>query len=183
MCSSGIRGVTIRRILHRTADRSAVPPRAGLRVLDARPYDAYRAAHLPGAAHTGLSQVALADSGPESIARFQATIAVEIARLGIRPGDRVVFYDDFSGTAAARGVWLLDYAGPGGAAMLDGGIGAWVAAGGPLTRDIPENVPSAAKFEPSERVLATADEIQTARASHAPMHLLDTRNALEHRAG
>jgi thiosulfate/3-mercaptopyruvate sulfurtransferase len=155
----------------------------GIRILDTRPVDAYRTAHLPGAVHTNLSQIELTDSGPESIALFQTAITFEIRRIGIRPDVDVVFYDDFSGTAAARCVWILDYVGHGGAAMLDGGIGAWAAAGGPLTREIPETVPSTTTIEPDERVHATADEIQLALSSLEPMRLVDTRNTLEHRAG
>ena len=61
----------------------------------------------------------IAESSPTAIASFNARVQQELRRLGIRPGERVVFYEDFSGTSAARGVWMLDYAGLGGGAILD----------------------------------------------------------------
>lgn len=156
----------------------------GLRVVDARPFDAYRAAHIPGAAHSDQNLLRLPDSAPDSIARFDETIGREIRRLGIHPGDRTIFYEDFSGTAAARGVWMLDYAGVGCGAVLDGGLSAWVTAGGALTRDEPHIEPSDTVIVPESTVLATADEIRAAVTSGTgALRVLDTRNALEFMGG
>ena len=61
--------------------------------------------------------------------------------LGIGDGTEVVAYDDAGGTVAARLWWMLDDLGHRGASVLDGGIGAWVAAGGPLTAEVPAFAP------------------------------------------
>jgi thiosulfate/3-mercaptopyruvate sulfurtransferase len=54
---------------------------------------------------------------------------------------------------------MLDYLGLPGSAILDGGLEAWLDAGGTLTREIPEFEPSETVTTPDRSLLATADEI------------------------
>jgi thiosulfate/3-mercaptopyruvate sulfurtransferase len=102
---------------------------------------AYAAGHLPGAIHLDLDHD-LADpfgfGAPgrhplPSPAAFEAVLAGE----GIGDADLVVAYDDVGGWVAARLWWMLDVLGHTQVAVLDGGVAAWVAAGGPLTTDLP----------------------------------------------
>lgn len=156
----------------------------GLKVVDVRPADAYRAAHIPGALNSDQNMLRIPDSRPEVVAQFQRLAEIEIRRLGIEPGDRVIFYEDYSGSSAARGVWLLDYLGLGGGAMLDGGLMAWHIAGGDLTRDIPAVQPSETRIHPDESVLALAGELLEGIAVPNPaLRILDTRNVMENRGG
>ncbi len=156
----------------------------GVRVVDARPFPRYAEGHIPGAVHLDLYALRLADSSAEAIARFDAEVEAGLRRIEVRPDERVVFYEDFSGTSAARGVWLLDYAGHRGGAMLDGGLGAWIAAGGEVTRAAPAVDASDVHIRPDHGVLATAEEIRAALAGDRPAPLLlDTRNDREHFAG
>ena len=65
------------------------------------------------------------------------------AALGIGSKHFVVAYDDVGGTIAARLWWMLDNLGhKGGVAVLDGGIGAWAAAGHPLSQSVPNYPPA-----------------------------------------
>ena len=155
----------------------------GVRVIDARPLGPYADAHIPGALHLDLYAIEVRSSDEIEVDRFVAETDAALRRLGVRAGDRVIFYEEFAGTSAARGVWLLDYLGHGGGAMLDGGLRSWTGAGGPLTQEVPESIPSDFRAVPVPALLPTADEIRVAIDAGAPPVLLDTRTEAEHAAG
>ncbi len=117
-----------------------------LRIVDCRWYlgqpgrghEAYGSGHLPGAIHLDLDSDLAAPSGP---GRHPLPDPVAFARQlgahGIGNDALMVAYDDVGGWVAARLWWMLDDLGHTGAAVLDGGIGAWSAAGLPLTLEVP----------------------------------------------
>ncbi len=70
-----------------------------------------------------------------------ADFVARMEQIGIGDDSEVVAYDDAGGTIAARLWWMLDDLGHRNVRVLDGGIGAWVAAGGPLTAQVPVPVP------------------------------------------
>lgn len=61
-----------------------------------------------------------------------------LRRWGVSEGTQVVAYDAHGGMYAARLWWLLRWLGHGAAAVLDGGLAAWSAAGQPLVTSITE---------------------------------------------
>jgi thiosulfate/3-mercaptopyruvate sulfurtransferase len=106
----------------------------------------YAIAHLPGAVFVDLESVLTAPTGPGRHPLPDPGAFVEaLAALGIGRGNRVVAYDDSGGTVAARLWWMLDALGHAPLAVLDGGLGAWRAAGLPETASVPT-------FAPAERV-------------------------------
>jgi thiosulfate/3-mercaptopyruvate sulfurtransferase len=98
--------------------------------------EAYLEAHVPGAIHLDLD-TDLADLGNPNA--FGApgrhplpdprTWATAMGAHGIGNDSRVVAYDDVGGWVAARLWWMLDDLGFEAISVLDGGIGAWMAAG------------------------------------------------------
>ncbi|EKU48657.1 sulfurtransferase [Brevibacterium casei] len=116
-----------------------IPPRLlDVRWTQLRPdgRDDFARGHLPHALYVDLdSELADPDrSDPRagrhplpSPARFEETVR----SWGIDTGTEVIVYDDNAGLGAARAWWLLRWAGLS-ARVLDGGIDAWVAAGGDL---------------------------------------------------
>jgi thiosulfate/3-mercaptopyruvate sulfurtransferase len=105
---------------------------------------AYADGHLPGAAFVDLDTVLTARDGPgRHPLPDPGAFVSAMARLGIGSENRVVAYDDAGGTVASRLWWMLDVLGHPRALVLDGGIGAWRAAGLPMVRDVPALAPSA----------------------------------------
>ncbi len=102
----------------------------------------YAAAHLAGAVFVDADRDLVAPVGP---GRHPLPSPAEFARrmeqLGIGDNSDVVAYDDAGGTIAARLWWMLDDLGHARVRVLDGGIEAWVAAGGALTDEVPATRP------------------------------------------
>jgi thiosulfate/3-mercaptopyruvate sulfurtransferase len=96
---------------------------------------AYLAGHIPGALYADLNQdlsaPVSAKSGRHPLPA-PAQLAATLQRLGIGPGSQVIAYDDSAGAFAARLWWLLRWFRHGAVAVLDGGLKAWLAAGGEL---------------------------------------------------
>jgi thiosulfate/3-mercaptopyruvate sulfurtransferase len=103
----------------------------------------YAAGHIPGAVYFDLERDL---SGPrrEHGGRHPlpdpTELAAKLGAAGVGEGVTVVAYDD-DGSFAARLWWLLRYLGHDEVAVLDGGLGAWRAAGGPLTSEPPQPTP------------------------------------------
>jgi len=103
----------------------------------------YDAAHLPGAVFVDVDRDLVAADGPgRHPLPSPADFVARMERLGIGDDGVVVAYDDAGGTIAARLWWMLDDLGQHSVRVLDGGIGAWVAAGGPLTAEVAASVPA-----------------------------------------
>ncbi|MEO7663567.1 MAG: sulfurtransferase [Candidatus Limnocylindrales bacterium] len=162
--------------------------RPDLRVVDVRWYlgkprgagrAAYDAGHLPGAIHVDVDRELVAPSGPgrhplPDPATFQATLAAR----GIGDGDLLVAYDDVGGWVAARLWWMLDDLGFRNGAVLDGGIGAWSAAGFPLTTEVPDPSRATLHLAPAWQRVVDRD---TLRPLLGDILLLDARAAPRYR--
>ncbi|MBI4866002.1 MAG: sulfurtransferase [Candidatus Wallbacteria bacterium] len=153
-------------------------------VLDARTAAAYRKGHIAGArlvAWDAFSDTSaplakgLLSSDRELLGRL-------LGALGVR-GDRpvLVYGDPLAGWGEeGRIAWMLEHLGHRDVHVLDGGVNAWTAAGGTLTRDVPP--PATGKFEilPVPAVSAAVAEVQRVSASGGAI-LLDTRTPDEYR--
>lgn len=132
----------------------------------------YRTGHIPGAAfldlNDDLSDLSVsAEEGGRHPLPSPERFAAAAARAGIGPGTMVVAYDG----AAARLWWLLRHYGHDDAAVLDGGIGAWL---GPLRAG--DERPTPAEFTPRPRDDDTisTDELRD-RLGDGRLTLLDAR--------
>lgn len=143
---------------------------------------AYRSGHIPGALHLDVDTDLADPAGPDRAGRHplpEPTIfTARLATLGIGDAHRVVAYDDAGGWVAARLWWMLDALGHGAVAVLDGGIGAWTAAGLPLTTDIPTWPP--ARLALATRWSRTIDR-DALLARLGSVALLDARGAARYR--
>src|ERR1700733_13579720 len=90
---------------------------------------AYLEGHIPGARYADLnkdlSAPITATSGPHPLPD-PGEFARTLARVGVGRATQVIAYDDSAGAFAARLWWMLRWVGHPAAAVLDGGIKAWV---------------------------------------------------------
>lgn len=93
----------------------------------------YRDGHLPGAIYVDLDTELAAPPAGAAGGRHPLPAVDDLQaaarRWGIDDDVTVVVYDDYGNLAAARAWWLLRWAGITDVRMLDGGLGAWRAAG------------------------------------------------------
>ena len=150
----------------------------------------FAAGHVPGSVYVDL-ETDLADrDGAQAGGRGRhplpdpAALQAAARRWGVRGGQEVVVLDDSGGLAAARAWWLLRRAGLTGVRILDGGLGAWRAAGLPLDRGT--SGVAGGPSGPGDVVLPLADgappamptvDIDEAGAAAARGALLDVRAA------
>ncbi|WP_373743896.1 sulfurtransferase [Achromobacter insuavis] len=138
----------------------------------------YDAGHLPRAFHVHLEDTL---SGPKTGRNGRhplpdrAALARALAALGVNADTQVVAYDNAGGMYAARLWWLLRWIGHEAVAVLDGGVGAWRAAGLPLTTEAPAPRP-AGTLAVAEGRQPTLDyaQLRQALASQARL-VLDAR--------
>jgi thiosulfate/3-mercaptopyruvate sulfurtransferase len=140
--------------------------RSELRLVDARysladpgaGREAYRDSHLPGAVYLHLDEDLSGPPGEHGgrhpLPEPQA-LAATFGRAGIGPDTHVVAYDDGDGMIAGRVWWMLRWLGHDSVQVLDGGLSAWRAAGGPETAEVPR-LPRAV-FEPAPRAEMLVD--------------------------
>jgi thiosulfate/3-mercaptopyruvate sulfurtransferase len=89
----------------------------------------YRRAHIPGARYLDIDAVADRTTTLPHMLPPPAEFAAAMEALGIANATRVVFYDQKGMSSAARGWWMMRAFGHDRAAVLDGGLPAWIAAG------------------------------------------------------
>jgi thiosulfate/3-mercaptopyruvate sulfurtransferase len=152
---------------------------------------AYDAGHLPGAIFLDLDGDLAMAPGPGRAGRHPlpppGEFAARLARAGIHSDDLVVAYDDVGGWIAARLWWMLDDLGHrGGAAVLDGGMQAWIGAGEALSVDVPPTLAEPAEVaEPARLELADrwtkVIERDALRERLGEVVLLDSRGAPRYR--
>ena len=97
---------------------------------------AYTSGHIPGAVFVDLDSELCGSTGA---GRHPLPAVEAFTRLlgdnGAGQGDEIIVYDDMGGSVAARMWWMLRSIGHERARVLDGGLGAWIEAGLPVTDD------------------------------------------------
>ena len=139
---------------------------------------AWRAGHIPGAIHADLERDLSAPVGPKTgrhpLPSIEA-MAATFSRFGIGERTQVVCHDAGNGAYASRLWWMLRYLGHEAAAVLDGGLAAWVAAGQPLDdRDVARPI---ARFDARPHAEMLCDAEGVANALGRGEALVDVRGA------
>lgn len=144
----------------------------------------YDAGHIPGAffadIENDLSGAKTGTNGRHPLPRREDLVAL-FRRWGMNDDTQLIAYDAHGGQFAARLWWLARWLGHERVAVLDGGWQAWLAAGGPSSRELPTRPPGA--------FTARAPRVEAVDAAHVlatrgdPKTLLIDARAPERYAG
>jgi thiosulfate/3-mercaptopyruvate sulfurtransferase len=138
----------------------------------------YLDGHLPGAVYVSLDED-LSDHTVTGRGRHPLpsgrSLEAAARRWGIGQDSLVVVYDDWNRAGSARAWWVLTAAGLTNVRILDGGLGAWRAAGGSLETG-PVTPPAGNVTVPHDDLYTGARPTLTAeQAGAAALTLLDAR--------
>ncbi len=130
----------------------------GMRSVSGR--DDYEADHIPTAGFADLTADLSDTSSSYSFAlpspeRFCAAMGA----LGVGDDSRVVLYDGFNSVWAARVWWMLRWVGFDNAAVLDGGLNAWVTEERPLSTEPADEQPKVLTPAVRPALVADRDEV------------------------
>ena len=142
---------------------------------------AFAAGHLPGAQHAD-PDLHLSDKSGSPGGAFRGRhplptpeAFIETLRdLGIYPNSQVIAYDAHGGMFASRLWWMLRWVGHKGVAVLDGGLPAWQAAGGTLTKDVIGRPRGSITLQPPLVSMVSADDVLANLSAKARI-VLDAR--------
>jgi len=126
----------------------------------------YLESHIPGALRADLDRHLSAKGAPDAASGgrhplpSRTAFAAWLGSMGLTPERQVVVYDRQGVNYAGRLWWMLKWLGHDAVAVLDGGLPAWLAAGGTVENG-PGATPQASKYPlaPENTGLVAADSI------------------------
>jgi thiosulfate/3-mercaptopyruvate sulfurtransferase len=141
----------------------------------------YESGHIPTAGFADLmGDLSNSDSPLQFGLPSPQQFAAAMGKLGIGDDSRVVLYDTMGGSWAARVWWMLRWIGFDRAALLDGGLTAWTAAGGSLSTEPVERDPRSLSVNLRPELIAAQGEVRAAIDNDA-IRLIDALPAMHYR--
>jgi CubicO group peptidase (beta-lactamase class C family) len=137
----------------------------------------YDAGHIAGARLVTLADISITDaSGLRLELPPVAALAESFGKLGVTDTSRVIVYAGTPAIQSATRVWFtLDYMGAGDrAALLDGGIGSWRAAGRPVSTEASPATPGKFTPHPHPELVVNAEWVR-AHLGDKTVQLVDAR--------
>lgn len=139
--------------------QEALDTGADLLIIDICSDENYARHHIPGAVH--VSPAELVSGVQPAVGKLPELSRLEglFSRLGYGGKEHIVVYDDEGGGWAGRFIWTLDVLGHSLASCLNGGLIAWADEGLPLTREIPEILPTNVDLTIHRDVIAEKEDV------------------------
>lgn len=167
------RAVSVDWLAGKLSDTAVVP-------VDLRTKEKYDAGHIPGAvllASAAFNQ----KTGDVTDLAPAAQVAEALGKIGVKPTDTIVFYDDGGSLSATRAVWSLDVYGHKDSRVLNGTWTSWDAAKKPVTKDVPTRAATQYAFSgaPNSSIVVTMDQMVKAVGDPSKI-VCDSRTADEY---
>jgi thiosulfate/3-mercaptopyruvate sulfurtransferase len=141
----------------------------------------YEAGHIPTAGFADLlGDLSDADSPLQFGMPSPEQFAAAMGALGVGDDSRVVLYDATGSSWAARVWWMLRWIGFDRAALLDGGLNAWTAAGGELSTEPAIRTARSLTVNLRPELIAYEEEVRASIDSDA-INLIDALTEIHYR--
>ena len=141
----------------------------------------YEQGHIPGAGFADLKgELSDTNSAIEFAIPTPEAFCESMSRLGVGDDSRVVLYDSFMSAWAARVWWMLRWIGFDRAAILDGGLQAWIAGDRPLSTGPVNRKSGILTPSPKPSLVADRQEVRAAIQNDS-VTLIDTLPAVNFR--
>lgn len=125
----------------------------------------FEAGHVPGAVFFDLEEISDASNPLPHMMPPAAQFAEQVGALGVSETDRIVVYDTFGLFTAARAWWMFRAMGCERVQVLDGGLPAWVRAGGALESGAASPASALFKADPPPGMIVGLTEVRQALAA------------------
>ncbi|PCJ43405.1 MAG: thiosulfate sulfurtransferase [SAR86 cluster bacterium] len=150
-----------------------------LLIVDLSQPQTYAQAHVPGAVHITPSELMCGIPPATGKLPTLEQLTSLFARIGYRPGQHIVAYDDEGGGWAGRFIWTLDVIGHTNYSYLNGGIHAWLKEGHPVSKEVPQISPSEPVLTIHTEVIAPMAEVLNS-LDNDNVKIWDARSAQEY---
>lgn len=153
---------------------------ANVVAVDLRAKAKYDAGHIPGAVWLATADLSTKKGDIGELAPAEQ-IAAALGKLGIKPTDTVVFYDDQGSLWSTRAVWSLDVYGHKDSRVLNGTWLAWEAAKKPVSKDASTRAAAQYAFsgQPNATIVVSMDQMVKAVGDPSKI-VCDSRTADEY---
>ncbi len=141
---------------------------------------AYAQRHLPGAVNLPYASIIRQEPPAMGLMATEARLSEVLSAIGLTEDSHVVAYDGEGNGRASRFLWTLDVLGHPAFSLLDGGLMAWLAAGGRVEAGSVDPRPS--RYQARIRNPEAAADLAylQARLADPDLLVLDTRTPAEY---
>lgn len=125
--------------------------------------------YIPGALEFDLSAI----KALPLMRQTEGVIAEQLSKLGVSANDEIIVYDRHGVFSAPRLWWLLKTLGHENVAILNGGLPAWIAAGGSVVEEPAKR--NASNYQETTALLCGSDFSDVLKAAGTPAQIVDAR--------
>ncbi|OGL60427.1 MAG: hypothetical protein A3J27_10380 [Candidatus Tectomicrobia bacterium RIFCSPLOWO2_12_FULL_69_37] len=165
-------------LLISTEELAKLASQPGIKIVDVRAADAYKAGHIPGALSMPRPSTQYTAGGVPALMAPVEKMEEIFGKLGIKPTDTLVLYDESASREVARVFWTADVLGHAKIRVLNGGMSKWAKEKRTISKEVPPVTAAAYKAKPDKSKVADAKYVQASMKKPATV-LLDSRSARE----